>query len=330
MAQIIFETIIRGQSHYHKITHFPVTIGRAFDNDIILSEPSVSAHHLVIDQDKKGALVHNLSDENGTLLNQTKMDKLATPVELPATLSLGDLKARILSHQSAIEPTRIKSQSKGVFRFLSNPVGVISLFLLTLSFIFIDRYQSIPVEKDLLFYLNQLLPTLFIILGITLVIGSISRLSTHRWEIFSALGIASLFFFIPLVLDYLGHFFNYFFTSNVPDRIFTNIAHFLVLPALLMFYMVRVHLTPWLPALGAAVLVSSPISAYHLNDQIDQLSTYSGFSPLPPYNQTLSSSDVRTKNSISLEKYFNDADFLLAEQTDVMLKEELKKKSMKK
>jgi hypothetical protein len=326
MAQVIFETIIRGQSHYHKISHFPVRIGRAFDNDIILSDLSVSPHHLVLDQDDVGVTLHNISDENGTRLNHQSMDPLVTAITLPAVLNLGDLKARVLSDETAIEPTRIKPKEKGLIRLLSNPVWVISLFFVTLSFIFIDRYQSIPVEKDLLFYLNQLLPTLFIMLGITLIIGSISRLSTHRWEIFSALGIASLFFFIPLVLDYLGHFFNYLFTSDLPESIFTQIAHFLVLPALLVLYMTRVHLTPWLPALGAAVLVSSPISAYHLNDQIDQLSAYSGFSPLPPYNQTLSSLDIRTSNSISLEDYFNDADRILAEQTRTLLENELDKK----
>ncbi|MCK5918978.1 MAG: FHA domain-containing protein [Cocleimonas sp.] len=325
MAQVIFETIIRGQSHYHKISSFPATIGRAFDSDIILNDPSVSPHHLVIDEADNSYTLRNISDENGTLLNQQPMDMLATTIALPATLNLGDLKARVLSQTTAVEPTRIKSQSKGFFSFLSNPLWVISLFFMTLAFIFIDRYQSIPIKKDLLFYFNQLFPTLLIILGITLIIGSISRLSTHRWEIFSALGIASLFFFIPLVLDYLGHFFNYLFTSDLPESIFTNIAHFLVLPALLMFYMIRVHLTPWFPALGAAVLVSSPISAYHLNDQIDQLSTYSGFSPLPPYNQTLSSFDIRTTDSISLEIYFNDANRILAEQTNAMLKEELEK-----
>jgi hypothetical protein len=325
MAQIIFETIIRGQSNYQKINSFPATIGRAFDNDIILGDPSVSPHHLVINKDENGYMLRNISDENGTLLNKQKMDMQATSIKLPASVSLGDLKARILSHKTAVEPTRIKPQSKGLFRFLNSPAWVISLFFITLAFIFIDRYQSIPLKKDLLFYFNQLFPTLLIILGITLIIGSISRLSTHRWEIFSALGIASLFFFIPLVLDYLGHFFNYFFTSDIPDSIFTNIAHFLVLPALLMFYMIRVHLTPWFPALGAALLVSSPISAYHLNEQIDQLSTHSGFSPLPPYNQTLSSLDIRIADNISLESYFDDADRILAEKTSAMLKELNKK-----
>jgi hypothetical protein len=321
MAQVIFETIIRGQSHYHKINQFPVTIGRAFDNDIILSDPSVSAHHLIIDQDENGYTLRNLSEENGTRLNKKTMGRLTVSLNFPVAvdLNLGDLKARILSHQTAIEPTRVKPQAKGLYRLLSNPTWVAGLFFITLVFIFIDRYQSIPIERNLLFYFNQLLPTLFIILGITLIIGSISRLSTHRWEIFSALGIASLFFFIPLLLDHLGHFLNYLFTSDLPDSIFTNLAHFMILPALLMFYMIRVHLTPWLPALGAAVLVSSPISAYHLNEQIDKLSTHSGFSPLPSYNQSLSSLDIRLAKSISLEDFFNDAEKILEQRASKML-----------
>ena len=325
MAQVIFETTVRGRCSYHKINHFPTTVGRAFDNDIILSEPSVSPHHLEIDQDENGYVLRNLSEENGTLLDQEKMDMLVASIKLPVSLNLGDLKARILSHKTSVEPTRIKSQSKGFFRFLSHPIWVGCLFLLSLALIFFDHYQSVPLEKDLLFYLNQLLPSLYIMLGVTVEIGGISRLTTHRWEILPALGIASLFFLIPLMLDYLGHFSNYFFTSDTPGDIFRNIAHFLVLPALLMFYMMRVHSTPLLPALGAAILVSSPISAYHLNDQIDQLSTYSGFSPLPPYNQTLSAFDIRAAENISLADYFKDADGILEKQTNKMLQQQLEK-----
>ncbi|MCK5810737.1 MAG: FHA domain-containing protein, partial [Cocleimonas sp.] len=144
MAQVIFETIIRGQSHYHKINSFPASIGRAFDNDIILSDPSVSPHHLVIDEDENGYKLHNISNENGTLLNKQLMDEVATAIKLPVSVNLGDLKGRVLSHKTAVEPTRIKSLSTGLFHFLSHPFWVSSLFLITLAFIFIDRYQSIP------------------------------------------------------------------------------------------------------------------------------------------------------------------------------------------
>ncbi len=319
MAEVILETLSRGHRQHYKITHFPTTIGRAFDNDIILSDLSVSPHHLEINQDENGYTLRNISEENGTLLNKQKMDNLTTAIELPTLIQLGDLQARILSHKTPVEPTRIKVQPKGLFRLLNHPVWVSSLFLFTLVAIIFDRYQSIPVEKNFLFYANQILPTLFIILGITLVISGVSRLSTHRWEILSALGITSLFFLIPLAFDYLGHFLDYFFTSDIPGNILKHIAHFLVLPALLMFYMMRVHLTAWLPALGVALLVSSPISAYHINDAMDQLSAYSEFSAYPPYNQTLSSLDIRAAKTISLDEYFEKVDSILTKKAHDML-----------
>ncbi len=324
MAEIIFETISRGHKQHHKISKFPATIGRAFDNDIILSDLSVSPYHLEINKDEKGYSLRNISQENGTVLNDKKMDLLATDIALPTSISLGDLKARILSHSTPVEATRIKPESKGLFRILNNPIWVGALFLLTLALILLDRYQSIPADKNLLFYANLLLPTLFILLGIALFIGGVSRLSTHRWEILSALGIASLFFLIPLLFDYIGHFLDYYFTSNTSGNILKTIAHFLVLPALLMFYMVRVHLTQWLPALGVALLASSPISAYHINDAMDQLSAYSGFSALPSYNQTLSSLDIRAAKTISLDEYFEKADTLLSAEVNDMLEEALK------
>lgn len=325
MAEVIFETLTRGHRQHYKVTHFPATIGRAYDNDIILSDPSISPHHLEIDQNETGYVLKNISEENGTLLNKEQMGMLSTSIELPVTINLGDLKARLLSHKTPIEPTRIKQRTTGFFRFLSSPLWVTCLFLLTIGMIFFDRYQSIPIEKGFLFYLNQVLPALFIILGITLVIGGVSRLSTHRWEILSALGIATLSFIIPLLFDYLGHFLNYLITSDAPSSVLKNISNFLILPALLTLYMMRVHLTPWVPALGIAVLISSPFIAYYLNGAMDHLTAHTGFSPLPPYNQTLSSLDIRTAETLPLEEYFKLSDTLLSEQTAEMLKIEQEK-----
>jgi len=51
MEKVILEIIQRGVHQYHKVDSFPVTIGRAFDNDIILQDVTVSPHHLVITED---------------------------------------------------------------------------------------------------------------------------------------------------------------------------------------------------------------------------------------------------------------------------------------
>ena len=73
MAKVILETIQRGVHRYHKIDSFPVTVGRAFDNDIILQDVTISPHHLVITDDNDGYQINNLTDENGTKINHKKI-----------------------------------------------------------------------------------------------------------------------------------------------------------------------------------------------------------------------------------------------------------------
>ncbi len=46
MAKMMLEIQARGLNQYHRLESFPVTIGRALDNDVILSDNSVSPYHV--------------------------------------------------------------------------------------------------------------------------------------------------------------------------------------------------------------------------------------------------------------------------------------------
>ena len=74
MATLIVETHARGVSQFHPVDD-RATIGRALDNDIILSDLSVSPHHLTIEKEESGLfVVTNLSDENGTQIHKKKLN----------------------------------------------------------------------------------------------------------------------------------------------------------------------------------------------------------------------------------------------------------------
>lgn len=74
MAKVIIEVCRRGLQQFHPMEQSQLNIGRAFDNDIILSEPTVSAHHLLVEGDfDSGLSVTNLSDENTTRLNKKSL-----------------------------------------------------------------------------------------------------------------------------------------------------------------------------------------------------------------------------------------------------------------
>ena len=54
MEKLILEITHRGKSSYHKLSTFPVTIGRAYDCDVIVSDITVSPRHLTIDETGDG------------------------------------------------------------------------------------------------------------------------------------------------------------------------------------------------------------------------------------------------------------------------------------
>ena len=318
MEKVILEIIQRGVHHYHKIESFPVTVGRAFDNDIILQDVTISPHHLVIDMIDGALQIQNLVDENGTKLEGKKLDHQPHTVNLPANLHISDLKARLLSSDMPVEKTRVHSCS-GLFCVFSSPIWAIFLLITTITLFFLERYLITPVAKEPLYYLSSVLPSIWMILGIIVVIAGISRLSTHRWEIIPAISIASLIFLVPQVFDYLGHFASYLFTSDSLGSWFKNSARFLIIPVLLAAFMVKTIHTKWGPALGVAILVYSPFLAFQLLGVVDDLKSQSGFSEVPSYSQTLLPGDIRLNTTISLDKFTKEAEKETEKQVKEML-----------
>ncbi len=320
MAKIILETIQRGVHRYHKIDSFPVTVGRAFDNDIILQDVTISPHHLSITNENGGYQITDLAGENGTRINRKKVDSSPQEVTLPVNFQISNLKARLLSTDMEVEKTHIQDCS-GFFCIFSSPIWAFALLIVTIGLFFLERYFATPVAKEPLYYVSNVLPSVWIMLGIAVVIAGVSRLSTHRWEIIPAISIASLIFLVPQLFDYIGHFASYLFTSDALGSWLKNSARFLVIPALLAVFIVKTIHSKWLPALGVAVLVYSPFLAYQVLGLVDDLSLTSGFSKVPSYSQTLLPSDTRLNKSISLEQFVREAEKATTAQVEKMLKE---------
>lgn len=328
MDKIILETIQRGIHNYHKISSFPVTVGRAFDNDIILQDITISPHHLVITKENDLISIQSLSNENGTKLNGVAINNEPINITLPANLAISDMKARILSSEMPVEETYIRSCS-GLFCLFTNPFWAALLLISTIGLLFLEKYFITPVSKEPLYYLSSVLPSIWIMLGVTVVITGISKLSTHRWEIIPAVSIASLIFLVPQLFDYLGHYLAYLFTSDSLASWLKYFAKFLVIPILLAIFIVKTIRTKWWPAIGVSILVYSPFIAFQLLGVVDDLTSKSGFSEIPSYSQTLLPGDTRLNSTISLDQFIKEAERETEQQVEKMLTAAKKKENEK-
>lgn len=317
MAKMILEIQARGLHQYHRLDSFPVTIGRALDNDIILSDTSVSPHHLRLEQDEAGQVfAHNLSAENGTRMNGHNLGQQPVLMPIPSQLLLGNRRMRLVSPDMPVETTHV-SRCSGLFAPLCKPLWAGLLLLLTIALTLFSDYLGTSTQQEVVFYLGKLLENLLWTLALTLLIGGVTRLVIHRWEFVPALSVVALFNLIPLLLQQAGRWLDYFMTSDAPSNwLVVGGGDFLLLPILLYAYLHWVLSQQRLHALGIALLLSAlPLGLRAIN-VLDQMSADSEFSTEPYYNQTLSSINVHAKPALPLEEYLQKAAKALPPQVE--------------
>ncbi|MEZ5479999.1 MAG: FHA domain-containing protein [Thiolinea sp.] len=321
MAQvdIILEVMTRSLNQYHHLREFPVRVGRALDNDIILSDLTVSAHHLEIDRNADGQLlVRNLSRENGSKLNRQVLRDEPVALEMgmePVSLTLGSRRLRLLRADMDVGHTSVRNCS-GLYMLFCHPLWSVALLAFTLFAFCLESYLQTIYDKEPSYYLSYVLPYLLGMIAMTLVVAGVSRLSIQRWEVGAALSLVTLFMLGPHLLGELGHWLNYFFTASWPLDTLIVFSNFLWLPLLLYVYIRLVHHSEVMPALGVALLFSAPLLVYQASDFADRMAVANEFTGEANFSRELSSLDVRLAPTVSIDEFMNTAAATLAETDD--------------
>lgn len=106
MARVRIVEVIDGRGQIRarvKVDAFPVSIGRAFDNDVILDDPYVSPHHLRLDEDEEGRLwAVDLGSVNGTRRDGQRVGDTRFAVSSGATITAGRTPLRVYDVDHAV------------------------------------------------------------------------------------------------------------------------------------------------------------------------------------------------------------------------------------
>jgi len=323
MEKLILELTQQGKPSYYKLSTFPVTIGRAYDCDVVVPDITVSPKHLTIEETEQGFEIRSLADENGTTLNKEKIsENTNVPVSLPSLLTMGELRARLIHPEMQVAKTQFTSRGSHWFSFLSNPFWAFVFVALTILTIIISKHIRTPVQQEELIYINAVLLPLLGMFVVAFIIAVVSRLTMHRWALVPALSISALLFLVPLLFVHIGHFLAYLTTSDGVALVLKYVASFLLLPLLIAFYLRRVHYTHWPSAIGIAALVTMPVSAFFASDLVQEMSNNSGFTPMPAYNKTLSAFDIRMQKTVGVDEFLQQSEVVLSEQVEALLSKE--------
>ncbi len=198
-----------------RLSSFPVTVGRAYDNNIILDDEYVSPRHLSIERDEQGALrAVDLNSENGLYQIPSLKRIDALPIAADNQLLVGSTHIRIRRPDFAVAPTALANRRR---RSAQNTLASGWLFvpiLLTAAVIlFMEKYfetfQKIKYQELILETFSPF-PVLMIWSGIWAFVG---RLLGHRAAFFAHANMVLLAMLSVFGLDWFTDYYSFAFSA---------------------------------------------------------------------------------------------------------------------
>ncbi len=308
MEKLILEIAGKDLQHYHKLENTLVSIGRSLDNDIILSDTTVSPHHALIRQTNNDHIeIRSLANENGLLIDGRRIETAISVKELPVRLQLGRVQARLLSSDNSVADTRLLHCHQGGLCLFHSTFWLAFFLLLVVLVGATDHYLD-TIEKFDWLKLSQATFTVFFGLGISAgILAFVNRLSVQRWEYRSALLFSCILYLFTTLTDAGIFFANYFLTSNWPGIIINLGWALLLLPLALFFFLHKINHHSRIVAILVALSFSTPLAYIYLNEINDDQGLWSKFSKSSNYSHTLSPWDIRLENSISIEQFIQNS-----------------------
>lgn len=280
-----------------------LTIGRGYDNDIILDDPYVCLEHASVKVEDGKLLVNDLDSVNG--ISQNKYHFRGQQIKLSSneTFRIGHTTLRYRSANTLLQPTKVDRHIRNSFWSLHNPVLVFSAALILIGFILIETIFSQVEETDVVKVLADVLPAMMTITGWAGLWALLGKIMIDRFSFVTHLGIFSVanigFYICSMILGYICYAFGL-------DNLYSIL--FVMAVAVIAIWMLYTHLGYSTKMSFRSMLATSivltliGVSFYILQAQVME----SEFDYMPRYDVILKSPDYNFVQGESLASFFAD------------------------
>lgn len=304
MAGLIIEIPGRHGSQYHRISEPVVRVGRALDNDIILSDPSVSPYHFVLRHGEAGRYqLHSLADENGIRIGRRQITEPVTLDRLPLEFDAGRTRVRILDSSQPVAPTRLISCLNGGACVFGHWGWALLLFAVLVLLSGIDNYLSTPKVISWESFGSDQLTIVLAALGLSLGLLLVNRMSSQRWDYPSSLSFVSLVLILAFLLDQFIPLADYFFTSAVPGYLISIAWAVLLLPFALGWFLIRLNHGSSGISMVLVIVLLTPTAYLQIKEFAAHYDLFDDFSSKAYYSDALYPWDNRLQNTIAIEEF---------------------------
>jgi FHA domain-containing protein len=163
------------------------TIGRGYDNDVIVDDPYVAARHLYVARNEAGELIaRDLDSANGTFLDGDKSRITQTVIDGAKPIRIGQTLLRLRTSDYTVEPERKALGERGALP----AVMMAALTVVVFGFIALTVWLAQTGEPRLSNYLTPLLTMAGLVLVWVGIWALVSRLLAGRSQFSRNLTIA--------------------------------------------------------------------------------------------------------------------------------------------
>ncbi|SEA45568.1 FHA domain-containing protein [Microbulbifer marinus] len=219
--------------------HF--TLGRGYDNDVILEDVHADARHAEIRRDEDGSYyLHDLSSVNGTQLLGNTRDKSVKFDEISERkVATGDLVQCGKTHLRLIDSDADMAEAvplhslESFFEGLSHPAGAIGLLLTVGLATLLISYLGYAREYEWTIVVNLMAGSL---IGLLIYAGAwafVGRVVRHETHFFAHLSIAALGALIYNAWEWFSSLLNYNFALGRLIEVFDFLVLAAIFPAML-------------------------------------------------------------------------------------------------
>jgi len=308
MDSVILEFNSRGLHRYSPLAAGVTRIGRALDNDIILSDPTVAPHHLkIVCHAGRPIELINLAAVNPTRVDGRVIDSLAIQ-GLPVQIEVGRVQAQLLPRDYPVAATRPLAGNGNRGHLFGHVRWALLLVLLCLLVgcldFFLGSYNIFKWSDLLKFVLRE---TVFTIGAFVLVLAILERLLVNRWEIRQLVTAVCLVYLLSAVVSVLADNLDYLLSASWPSSWLYFTWYLAIIPGAIALYLMHIsHLTRE-RSLVLALLIASPIALPSILQSPQMQSLFENFSPAANYHQNLSYLNWHLRDSVDIGTFIEQA-----------------------
>ena len=316
--ELIIELVGRGSRHFdlQHVAGEKITLGRGFDNDIILSDPHVCAQHAVIETNEQGELLlKDLNSINGTFTNRHESVGDSCVVSSGDEFILGKTHIRIYQRDHAVAPSIQLNWVEQLAELAGRPVvsGAICALAILLSMFF----QYTHAIKE--FHIGrEFITAVGVLLLISLWPASwmlFARAKKHDAHFMAQLSAAVVFIILFTLIKKSAEWLTFHFgASMVPGILSASLYTLLALLLIWLSYYLAVFQasrTRWVYSIALTALLAS--FAYGV-------STFDAdrFKSKPVYNAKLYPPALTVYSVQSVDEYLENAESIFADARELV------------